>query len=286
MARLSKRRFIKHGALFVPAIVGLTRKASADLIFPGPVMRTMAAGGEYSASATTFAGDNQCWLELDSTDSAADGTSGIISFWWNPGTGDSTARRVMTTNSRINFNRGGGDNSLRFSMNGTGGGAEIDLRQDTGIVASLSSTSGWSWVAAAWNNNTAGQCYVYIANAATSWVATDCSLRSGDTGGGAVIDWTDVDFSIGDDVGGASLPLNGCLSEFYLDITQYRDLTSSAIRDQFYNSSTHKPAADLTSYGSPIFYLKGTGTGFNVNSGNGGNFVKKGTTAFTSCTGP
>lgn len=243
-----------------------------------------AAAAGYAASAATFAGDSQCWLELDGEGGATDSATGTISFWWNPGTGDATVRAFLENNGRCTVQRTGGDNSVRIALSGTAGASEVELRQNTATVAALTSTSGWTWIAADWDNNTAGACHLYIANAATSWVATDCTTRTDDTGGGNVIDWTRFDFGIGATVGGVN-PANGCLSEFYLSNTR-QDLSQSANRDKFYNSTTHKPAGDLTSIGSPMIYLKGDGTGFTVNSGSIGNFTKYGTTALTSCTGP
>lgn len=265
----------------------------AALVCPFPLASSIAvlcgrtpAAAAYTATAATFAGDMQCWMELDGTDSAADGTTGVVSFWWKPASGNNDPQVVCSTNDRVRFSRGFGDNSLYFKFDNSSGVTQVALRQNTSTVASLSSTSGWSWVAASWNTAVAGSGYMYIANASTGWVATDCTTRSTDLGAAGVIEYTDFDFAIGDNNGGGSIPITGDLSEFYLDITQYRDLTSSSVRDQFYNSSTHKPAQNLSSYGSPILYLRGDGTGFTVNSGNGGNMTKKGTTALVSATGP
>lgn len=245
-----------------------------------------AGAASYSATAATFAGDNQCWMELDSTGGASDGTYGTLSLWWNPGTGDTTTRVILATNDRFRLQRAGGDNSVRLILSNSSGTPQIELRQNTAIVASLTSSSGWTWIACAWDTTTTGQCWMYMANAATSWVAVDCTTRTTDLGASANIDYSDFDWTVGDNLGGGSQPMNGCLAEVYLDLTQARVLSSSSVRDQFYSSTTHKPAGDLTSFGTPFIYLKGDGTGFTVNSGNAGNFNKKGTTAFTSCTGP
>lgn len=250
-----------------------------------PILSGSVAAASYSATAATFAGDNQCWLELDGTGGVADGQVGTISFWWNPGTSGDT-RYIFTTNNRLELARKGGDFHVQITIYNTAGSAVVELRQNTATVAALSATSGWCWVAISWDNSTAGRSWIYIANAATSWVATDCTTRTDDTGGGETLDYTDFDFSIGDALGGGAAPIGGCLSEFYADLATYRDLSSSAVRDLFYNSTTHKPTGNLSAVGSPIFYLRGDGTGFTVNSGNGGNLVKKGTTALTSCTGP
>ena len=249
-------------------------------------LRQASAGSSYSANTASFAGDGQCWLELDSTDSVSDGKVGTISVWLNFSGDNNAASVIFTTNGRLIFTRSGGDNSLRARFDDSGGITRVEVRQNTSTVGSLTASSGWSWVSVSWNNDTAGACYMYIANAATSWVATDCTTRTDNTGGGETLDYTDFDFVVGDNNGGGSQPFTGCMSELYVDLTNYRDLTSSSVRDNFYNSSTHKPAGDLSAYGSPAFYLKGSGTGFTANSGSAGNLTKKGTTALSTCTAP
>jgi hypothetical protein len=99
-----------------------------------------------------------------------------------------------------------------------------------------------------------------------------------------VIDWDDSDWGVGANIGGG-FPLQGCLSEVYLSNTYY-DLSNSANRDIFYDSTNHKAAQDLTAISSPFIYLKSAFGSFTTNSGSAGNFTKYGTTAFTSCTAP
>ena len=213
-------------------------------------------------------------MELDGTGSAIDSATGTLSFWWHPAGTDSNGMTILVTNSRISVSRAGGDNSIRVILNGTSGGSEIEIRQDTSKVASLTASSGWCWVAADWDNNTEGACHLYVANAATSWVATDCTTRIDDTGGGNVIDWDDFDWSVGAAIAGSG-PLSGCLSEVYLSTTRY-DLSSSANRDLFYNSSTHRAAADLTSQGSPFIYLKNPFGSFTSQQRRRRRFYKEG----------
>lgn len=249
--------------------------SAAIIIVQGPI--APAVGG-YTASATNFAGDSQCWLERDGTGTGvADSATGTISFWVDPTGSDTGDWTALSTNNRFITQRTGGDDRMQWAGSNTAGTAEIELRQNTATVATLTAAGGWSWVAFSFNNNTAGACYVYIANAATSWVATDCTTRTNDTGGGASIDFTDFDWAVGAaNGGGAPMPAN--LSEVYVSQTYY-DLSSSANRDLFYNSTTHGPAGDLSAVGSPIWYLKNAYTTFTTNSGSGGDFVKKGTTA-------
>lgn len=246
---------------------------------------TPVAGG-YTYYATDFAGDGQCWLERDSTGTGVgDSATGTISFWIDPTGSDTADWRVITTNSRLRVMRQGGADAIQFVGVNTSGTTEIQLDQNTATVSTLNAAGGWSWVGICWNNNTAGACYIYIANASTSWVATDCTTRTDDTGGGASIDWTDSDWIIASVNGGGSLHMPAALCELYVSQTYY-DFSNSANRDLFYNSSTHKPAGDLSSVGSPIWYFKNPYDSYLTNSGSGGNMTKYGTTALASATAP
>lgn len=238
-----------------------------------------AAAGGYSANGTFFAGGGQCRIELDSTGTGVtDSATGTISLFLDPTGSNTDDWRVLGTNSRFRLARGGGDDSLRFNGVGTTGTDLIDIRQDTGIVAALTATSGWSWVGICFDNNTVGACYFFIANAATLWVATDCSNRADDTGGGAVIDLTDGDWSVGDTPGGTGAGMVANISEPYVS-QSFIDLSLSANRDLFYNPTTHGPAGDLSAVGSPIIYLPNPFGTFINNVGSAGNFTKYGTTA-------
>lgn len=83
----------------------------------------------------------------------------------------------------------------------------------------------------------------------------------------------------GDEVFGADY-FSGDLAELFLDIG-YMDLSVTANRRKFI-SATKRPVflgstGGLPNNGTPIIYLKGSGTGFNINSGSLGNFTTTGT---------
>ncbi len=75
--------------------------------------------------------------------------------------------------------------------------------------------------------------------------------------------------------------LNASLSEFYLTTDVYYDFSIVANRRKFI-SATKRPVflgadSSIPTGSKPEIYFKGSGTGFNVNSGLGGNFTTTGT---------
>lgn len=257
-----------------------------QVVIPGPIMRTITTAAGYAANATAFAGDGQCWLERDGTGTGvADSATGTISLWLDPTGSDTLDFRIWGTNSRIRLTRGGGSDLLELILVGTTNATLVELDQNSSAVSTLNASGGWSWIGLSWDNNTAGECWMYVANASTGWVATDCTIRSNDTGGSeTVIDWTDSDWSLAAATGGGQ-QMAANVSELYMSQTYY-DLSDSANRDLFYNSTTHKPAGDLSAVGSPIWYFPNPYTTFENNIGSGGNMVKKGTTPLADATPP
>lgn len=275
---------MKKIAFIIAALFALSTGAQETIVSGARVWPLTSSS--YTAYATAFAGDGQCWLERDGTGTdVSDSATGTISFWIDPTGSDTGDFRIWSTNSRISVDRQGGSDLLRIKLVNTSGGTEIQLDQNSGAVSTLNAAGGWSWVGISWDNNTAGACYIYIANASTSWVATDCTTRTDDSGGGANIDWTDSEWCMGASNGGGGLHMPANISEFYMSASYY-DFSQAASRDIFYNATTHKPAGDLTSVGSPVWYFQDSYSTFTANSGSGGNMVKKGTTDLASATAP
>lgn len=78
------------------------------------------------------------------------------------------------------------------------------------------------------------------------------------------------------------------ISEFYLTTNTYLDFTVVANRRKFI-SATNRPiflgsTGSLPTGSQPEMYFKGTGTGFNVNTGSAGNFTATGTIGTPSTT--
>lgn len=271
--------------LLIPLAFLLTGSVTTNIL--QVVAKKKAGGPAFTYYATAFAGDGDCWIEQDDDGGASDATGGTISFWIDPTGSDTNDFRVIgTASGRVRVGRGRGDDIIEAVFVNASGTEQINLRQNSGILSSITAASGWAWVGICWDNTTTGGNYIYIANSATSWVATDVTLVITEVGGSSAIDWTNSDWAMGALVGdGVSQTMAANISEFWMSQTYY-DLSNSANRDIFYNSSTHKPAGDLSAVGSPVFYQAGEGTGFLTNSGSGGDWVSKGGTALTSATAP
>lgn len=248
---------------------------------PGTLVssKAAAAGGGYSANATTFAGDNQCWMERDAgLTGAADSKSLTLSFWVDLAGGNGTALRVVYGDGgRVRVTREGAGNTLRVTLTDSAGTALVDIETTGTLVAA----DGWHHVMLSVDKSIETRRHMYLNNVSDLTVHTflsdDVDLNT------ASIDLTLSDWAIGDLVGGGGGNLNGCLSEFYMSTT-YVDLSQSSNREIFYH--VDGPPQDLTTVNSPIIYLKSVFSSFTSNSGSGGGFVKKGTTAFTTCTAP
>jgi len=250
----------------------------------------LIGGNDYSAltHAVSAPSGNQTWIEADSDLGASDVATGTISMWVNFGGADTTDMRLISTASgRIRLTRGGGADVIQLDLDNASAGNEVQLVQNTGTLTSIKAADGWCWVAASWDNNTAGECYLYIAKPDSG--ALDVTTRNNDTGGGTAIDWTNSDWGVGSVPGGAQY-YEGEMTEVYLSSTYY-DLSVESNRDLFYDSANHQPAGDLTSIGSPLIYLKSPYDVWNsstdvINHGSGANFKKKGTTDYELGTPP
>ena len=243
------------------------------------VRQTAAAGGGYTANATTFAGDGQCWMERDAgLTGAADGKSCTLSFWVDFSSGDNTVQRLLYSQTgRVRGAREGSDNKIRFLFVNPAGTALADFQATTTQVAA----GGWYHVIISFDKSVETRRHLYV-NGVES--LTVLEFLSDDVDGNTDnVDFKENDWSLGALVDDGTAPLVGCFSEFYLSMT-YVDLSVEANRDIFYHADG--PPQDLSAVNSPIIYLKDPFGTFTVNSGSGGNFVKKGTTAFTECAAP
>lgn len=237
----------------------------------------------YAALATQFAGDGQCWMESDAAlTGAADGLKCIISMWLNFTGGNATQQVIFYPNTgRLVVQKTTG-NLLRVDIQDNLGVLSVRIDQDSGKVAAITSSTGWVHLLISVDNTlAAGYAQMYINNTEAANVVT--FLASG-----VNLDFTDVDWAVGDITGGG-LPITAAVSEFYFNIATSLDMTNSANRALFIAGG--KPVS-LGSDGStptgaqPIVYFRSLFSSFTTNSGSGGNFVKKGTTAFASATPP
>jgi len=160
-----------------------------------------------------------------------------------------------------------------------GGGTALVRRYSNETVVAA---SGWQHILASWDLTSIGSPVfnAYLTDAAVTWQVSPNILV-----GGTEIDYTDTDFFMGAFGAAADQPVNGCLSEVYINEAEYLDITVESNRRKFI-SAGGKPV-ELGSDGSdptgtaPIIYLPNVYTSFQTNAGSGGNFTVTG--ALTDC---
>ncbi len=282
----TRRHFLRNGLWVTAAALGLPAIVRPQVL---PSSRriaapTPAATSGYSANATTFAGDGQCTMESDAElTGISDGKAGTFSFWVKFTSGSDGTYQRITDNGRISVLRRS-DDTLDFLCQDPSSNDIVGLRSNVSITAD----GNWHHVIISFDKAVETRKHLYIDG--TSRMDAQVFLSDDVDGNTASVDWTRGDWAIGSDINSpATNPLKACLSEYWFSTT-YLDVSSSPNLQKF-RSAGGSPV-NLGSDGStptgtqPIIYLKSVYSAFTTNSGSGGNFVKKGTTAFTSCTGP
>lgn len=276
-----KTLFVLCGALLaVAASAQVQFNTFSDLAYNGSLNAPAAAG--YTASATTFAGDGQCWMERDGAlTGASDGNAGTFSVWVKFAGGNDTYQGIFVSGpgARLDLIRWN-NNTVRMYLLATTG-TEVVRLVSTGT---LTADGNWHHIICAWDRTVDNKGYLYIDGSDVTSI--EVFLSTGEDAN--PIDYTEADYGVGAYVDGGNY-LNGCLSELWFN-TEFVDITVQGNREKF-RSAGAKPVS-LGADGStptgnqPLVYFKGEYSGFTVNSGSGGNFVKKGTTDFTTCTAP
>lgn len=271
MARLCK---------LLAALLLICSTIDAQLILPGPVMRTIAAsGGGFSANATTFAGDGQAYLQNTASFGGADGNTGIFSVWVKPNASGTIERIIYSTAGHVRMARVS-DNTVEIVLTDSAGTTLIHANSTGTITAD----GNWHHVIASWDRATDNNITFAVDGTTGTTITTFLSTAEDPD----PIDYELFLWNIGG-LGGTD-DMNGCLSEVYIAPNQFIDLTVQANREKW-RSSGGSPV-DLGSDGStptgtaPRGYFKNEFSTFTTNSGTGGNFSKEGTTALTSCTAP
>lgn len=239
------------------------------------------AQAQYVAYSATFAGDGQCWLERDANLTGnADGNAGTVSVWVDFSGLDATTQYFFWSGAGKFTLVKRTTNLLRLVCSDAGSTVLVQLDQNAAQVAALTAAQGWHHIMASWDRSVDDKAFLYIDGVSCATITTFLSTTE-DTD--PINYSTDMlDMTIGATTSG-NTPLAGCLSELYISYT-FSDLSDASVRARFY--SADGPPGDLSGYNSPIVYLKGEGAGFIVNSGSGGNFVKKGTTDLSTCVAP
>ena len=213
-----------------------------------------------------FDGTNDYMLRGGSLTGAADGKTGIVSFWYRVDGGDGVARILISnTDNATRINHIGVDNTIQI----TAGNAA--LTQIMGIKTSAKlASSTWLHILASWDlSTTTTNLYVNDVSDKTIITAT-----VNDT-----IKYTEANWSIGALVGGTS-KLNGCIADFYYAPNQYLDFSIADNRRKFI-SADGKPVnlgtdGSLPTGTAPIIYFHldpaEAPADFATNRGTGGNF--------------
>lgn len=232
----------------------------------------------YAAVAATFDGANDYMLRGGGLTGAADSKVLTVSFW-------------------AKFNEDGSDYQTIFVGNYPGGGTpgvgifiyrlasqriyvECYNAAGTQIFKALSHASVPFDVASGWRHF---MCSVNLATAAQHIYVDGANHLVTDTLTDDTIDYTQTQWCIGA-VDDGTFKTDCCLSELYINIAEYVDLSDAGNRARFYNAGE---PVDLGSDGSfptgtaPTIYMKAW-TG--ANAGSGGNFAITG--SLDTCTPP
>lgn len=236
----------------------------------------------YVPAAVDFNGTTT-WLERDADYTGnADSKSGTVSIWVKFDAVGATQYLIEGAQSRTTIWVSGGG-VLRIELKDSANVMLVQFDQNTANFSAMTA-GNWYHILASWDKSVETRRHLYINNTecltATTFLSDNVDVNT------ASIDYTQTDHSIGSYDGGLFF-VNGCLSEVYYAPGQYIDLSNSANRLLF-RSAGGSPislgATGNTPTGTaPLVYLKGDFSAFNVNSGTGGNLVKKGVGAFTAC---
>jgi ferredoxin len=271
MARLNRRHFLRAASgLFVPAILLRSR---ADMVFPGPIMRTV--GAPYVASNADFDGSaDSMRLTSSGPTGLADSKLFTFSCWVRFDGGDGVAQALWTWANSLGTTRcqlfKQATNTLRVFARNSAGSTILDLTTTNTWTAS----ANWLHVYVCIDTASSANCKIYV----DGGLESHSGSPTDDT-----ISWvsTSARYTIGGDGGAPGALLNGALAELWWNDSYLDDTTKFASG----GCPISLGSDGSTPTGSaPVFYLKGSGNGFNVNSGTGGNFTVTGSLGTT--TGP
>lgn len=239
----------------------------------------------YPVGGSTFDGTAAYMSRGGDLTGSPDLSRGTMSFWFKRQQTGSFSADLIFNNSIAGDDNG----SIRVGIQNNALGSNLDrmffnARQFGGPAGNftlqssvlLSTSPRWYPCLISWDTNfSAGNklkgMYIDDANALNS---TSDSLA-------AITPNTSTNWQVGEDARSGTQYYTGSLAELYVMFGTYTDFSVLANRRKFI-SATRRPIF-LGSDGSrplgtqPHVYLKGSGTGFNVNSGSGGNFTTVGT---------
>ncbi len=223
------------------------------------------------ANSVNFDGTND-YLRINSDmASNADGSQGVISFWFRLNTGTTVNHEIYSTqNQRVRIYKTS-SYKMRVQLQAANGIDQFVFETISSFGPAVH--TGYTHFLASWNTNlSAGNKVgaIYINDAPSVAIVSDASPAFN-------IDYTDTFHSIGG--ANSSYRYNGDLAGFYFDNRSILDLSIEANRRGFI-ASNGLPTGDLrysrnsgwASGAEPIIYLKYPVASYGVNEGNGGNF--------------
>ncbi len=215
-----------------------------------------------------FDGTNDFLLKTGGFDGAADGSTGLISFWCYPSENDAYIYQDLDGKVSISYAATG---QFAFLFSDSAGTASFSMQTVGGYPV-----ENWYHVLAAWNTNFS------IGNKVAK-------IRVNDTSTVAVADPSgpfNINYASGANIrigGPLSSRYEGCLAQLWFGQNQYLDIDVESNRRKFI-SAAYKPvylgeSGELPIGVAPILYLNSFPESYGINSGIGGNLDINGTFA-------
>lgn len=221
----------------------------------------------YVANSVRFDGSNDYLSRGAGLSGASDSDKGIFSVWVDFKGGDSTLQYFVVNDGEFFTIRRNASNIFEFLLWNAARGSLTCQFSTTGTITS---SSGWTHILGAWDLSTnTTQLYINDSSDHTQTTATSGNL-----------DYTWSDAWIGSRASAGTPYINAEISDLYLNLGEYVDISSSANRRKFIDASG-KPV-DLGSDGStptgtaPIIFLSGETASWHTNKGSGGGFTENG----------
>lgn len=237
---------------------------------------TAAAAGDYTPNTVDLAGDGQAHLERDAELFPSDSDQLYLSVWVKPDAAEAGTIDTIYIDSTdgVNIYLNSSD-LLAIDCDSTINTTVVQLRSTATITRDGNT---WTHLFIRIDRTTDNQGQIYVNGVEGTTITTFLSTAEH----GNPIDTRAADSAVGALVTSGTLPFAGCMADLWMSVG---NTYANMVIGNFYNSGP----VDLGSDGSapdgnqPALFLKGSGTGFTVNSGSGGDMVKKGTTALTTC---
>lgn len=187
----------------------------------------------------------------------------LLSFWLRIDS-DDRQQILTTTNLKLQITK---SNFGRFAIlaKDAGGNAMVNIQSKKD---NLLSKNGWMHLAACWDSSVPGSQGIFLNGERLPATLNNTVVQDSD------IDFPDTDYRISAYTNG-TIPLNGCLSQFYMNTMEYRDLSVEANMRMFIDENS-RPVflgydGSLPTGSKPIIFAPSGD--FSANMGYGGSFT-------------